>query len=320
MRRCTTLPSVDGPTQIVSWTVAEHHAKVRLDAYLVLQLPWRSRRSLSALVDSQAARVNDKPAKKSHRLAPGDLVQLEVPDVDRERGAVAAVALPILFEDEDLVVVDKPPGLPVHPASTCLHVHALGRLALRYQRERVDPTAEPSVIHRLDRMTSGVIAFARRRALVGFYAQQFERRTVRKEYVAIVHGHPPEVGRIEHPLVTVDRQPVRVGAEGKASVTEYRVLGRAAGCSMLRIKLHTGRKHQIRVHLAADAFPLVYDGVYGDEQGREGWPAHARTMLHAAQLQLTHRVHGPMSFEAPLPEDMTSTWDSAGGALAEGGG
>ncbi|MEM6992051.1 MAG: RluA family pseudouridine synthase [Myxococcota bacterium] len=302
-------------TYTASWTTTEAFANARLDAFLAGQLPWRSRRSLVSMVRSGAAMVNGRAVKKAHRLALGDLVELVLPAAEIPTEEIAAVELPVLFEAEDLVVVNKPPGLAVHAAATCPHVHAISRLQLRYAREVADPTAEPSIIHRLDRGTSGVLAVARRRDAVAYYCRQFERRTVRKSYVAIVVGQPDDAGSIREPLRIEDCQPVVVDPDGRPCRTDFTVVERRGTLAMVHIELHTGRKHQIRVHFAALGFPLLFDDVYTPDHGpdskRDAWPEDARPMLHAAQLTLTHRDEGPKTFDAPLPADMMRVWDAA---------
>ena len=303
------MAAVSETTTTVAWTIEAGDAGTRLDAFLAAQLPWRSRRSLVGLLDDGAATVEGRRVKKSHRLAVGQRVELTVPAAAVPTEAIAAIELPILFEDDDLVVVNKPAGLAVHPAVTCPHVHVLARLTHRYTVESPRPDTEPSVVHRLDRETSGALALARRRDQVAFYSGQFERRTVRKQYVAIVHGQPPQQGEMRHPLQVVDGEPVRVANDGKPSHTEFSVLERANDHALVKIDLHTGRKHQIRVHFAADGWPLLYDSIYGPKD-REAWPEDARVMLHAARLELEHRTAGPMAFEAPLPPDMQRAWQA----------
>ena len=204
------MAAVSETTTTVAWTIEAGDAGTRIDAFLAAQLPWRSRRSLVGLLDDGAATVEGRRVKKSHRLAVGQRVELTVPAAAVPTEAIAAIELPILFEDDDLVVVNKPSGLAVHPAVTCPHVHVLARLAHRYTVEAPSPNTEAAVVHRLDRETSGALALARRREQVAFYAAQFERRTVRKRYVAVVRGEPPERGEIVHALAVVDGEPVRV--------------------------------------------------------------------------------------------------------------
>jgi 23S rRNA pseudouridine1911/1915/1917 synthase len=273
----------------------------RLDAFLAETLHWRSRRELVDMLERGLVRVNGAPAKKARRLAPTDIVTLEVTERPPPP-PVLAPPLSILFEDDALVVVDKPAPLAVHPSSTSQHDNLLARLHAHYGET-------PSIIHRLDRGTSGVIALARRRADVPFYMAQFERRTVRKHYVAIVHGHPADRGRIDLPLAIPPGAPVLVDPGGRAASTTWEVVARTAPgaepLALVRIALHTGRKHQIRVHFAAIGHPLVFDDLYGRTCEREQWPADARPQLHAARLELDHRG-ARMVFEATLPASMSA--------------
>lgn len=291
--------------------VAAAQAWTRLDAFLAQQLPWRSRRSLVGLLTRGAVRLNGRPVrKKAHRLAPGDVIALTVPRSAEAEIDLGAIELRIVWEDEDLVVVNKPSDLAVHPASTCQYRNLQARLAYHYRYERPDSAVEPCVLHRLDRTTSGVIAFAKRRDLVDVYTKQFAARTTAKEYVAIVHGEVAGPLTIERPIHVPPDRLSYVGDGGKPSRTDVRVLATAGGCSRLGITLHTGRRHQIRVHLAAEGHPLVWDELYGGpgRQRDETWPAHARPLLHAASLELTHRDGRRLRFEAPVADDMDAAW------------
>lgn len=295
------------PLQTVHLTVAEEHARLRVDAYLAMSMPWRSRRSLAALLTAGAVEVNGQRIRKSHRLAPGDVIALRVPVHPEAQLDLTQIELSILYEDDDLVVVNKPGDLAVHPASTCPHRNLLRRLEHYYAHEQPDPRARPSVIHRLDRTTSGVVALVKRRELVAPYTRQFAARTPTKHYVAIVHGRLRGEGRLEQPIHMPADRPVVVGPGGKPSRTDYRGLEHAPRASRVAVTLHTGRKHQIRAHLAAHGHPLIYDDVYGPARG-DGWPDDARPLLHAATLQLDHRDGRRLSFEAPVPADMERAW------------
>lgn len=263
------------------------------------------------MLERGLVRVNGAPAKKARRIAITDVVTLDVPEREPPPPVVAP-PLSILFEDDVLVVVDKPAPLAVHPASTCLHDNLQLRLRARYG-------VVPSIIHRLDRGTSGVIALARRRADVGFYMAQFEHRSVRKHYVAIVHGDVADHGRIDLPLAIPPGAPVVVDPGGRPACTEWEVVARTNGhghghgqpAAMVRVALHTGRKHQIRVHFAAIGHPLVFDDLYGRTGERALWPADARPQLHAARLELDHGrpITVRMVFEAPLPDSMKRVWN-----------
>lgn len=294
-------------THTVCLTVAPEHAWLRVDAYLAEVLPWRSRRSLTERLAAGAVAVNGRRVKKAHRLAAGDVVALVLPRRPDAEVDLAAIPLRILYEDDELVVVDKPGDLAVHPASTCQHRNLQRRLQHYYVHEHPDPRAEPFVLHRLDRTTSGVVALAKRRELIDFYTRQFAARTTTKEYVAIVHGRLQGSGIIELPIHTPDLRPVIVAPGGKPSRTDWRSLAATDHASRLAIGLHTGRKHQIRAHLAAHGHPLVYDDVYGAPR-TEAWPPGARPLLHAARLELDHRDGRRLQLTAPVPDDMELAW------------
>lgn len=304
---------MNATTHTVELTVADEHAWLRVDAYLAQQLHWRSRRSLAELLAAGAVAVNGRRVKKAHRLAAGDVVALQLPRPPEADVDLSTIPLRILHEDDDLVVVDKPGDLAAHPASTCQHRNLLRRLEHCYRHERAhDPAAaavEPSVLHRLDRTTSGVVALAKRRALIDFYTRQFAARTTTKEYVAIVHGRLEGAGIIELPIHTPDERPVIVGPGGKPSRTDWRSLAVTEHATRVAITLHTGRKHQIRAHLAAVGHPLVYDDVYGPPRTPD-WPPNARPLLHAARLELDHRDGRRLSVHAPVPDDMERAWEA----------
>jgi 23S rRNA pseudouridine1911/1915/1917 synthase len=296
---------VTDPTESLVLVVGEAHHGVRLDAFLTARLPWRSRRSVVQLIVAGAVDVNAVPAKKARRVVTGDRVALQVPAED-PASHVADLDIEVLYEDDELVVVNKPAGLSVHPASTCLHRNLLGWLQHRSLPEATS-CGVPSVVHRLDRTTSGAIAFAKRRDLVAEFAQQFERRQTEKRYEALVHGQPEASGSIRLPLRVVDLQPVTVGDDGKPSHTDYTTLETTGAYSRLRVALHTGRKHQIRVHLAAIGHPIVGDHLYGPPPPVSGGP-----FLHAASLTLRH--HGQArTFEAPVPAHWDDAWRALGG-------
>lgn len=297
--------------------VDDASARLRVDAFLAGRLPWRSRRSLVALLRRGAVHINGAPAKKARRLVPGDVVALAIPaGVIEDAPAPSPPPLSVLFEDDDLVVVDKPAHLAVHAASTCMRDNLLQRL---HDRDRGVPGVGPAaVVHRLDRGTTGVIAFARRPALIPFYMGQFERRTVRKSYVAVVHGEPDDVGTVELPLLARPGASVVVDARGKPSRTTWEVIRRTTGAAMIRVALHTGRKHQIRVHMAAIGHPIVHDDLYGRVHERPEWPPDCNPQLHAARLELDHTDGRRLVLEAPTPAAMLAVFETFA-ASARGG-
>ena len=301
--------AVTPATQTVALTVADAHAYLRVDMFIAMQMPWRSRRSIVELLGQGAVVVNRRVVrKKAHRLSPGDVVELTVPASPDSQIDLGAIELRILYEDEDLVVVDKSGDLAVHPASTCQYRNLQRRLAHHYRHEQPDPQVEPSVLHRLDRTTSGVVAFAKRRGLVDFYTKQFAARTTRKRYVAIVHGRVAGPLRIETPIHVPPEALSWVGEGGKPSRTDVEVEHSSDRASWLGIDLHTGRRHQIRVHLASEGHPLVWDELYGPERTDPPRTPGARALLHAARLSLDHRDGRRLHFEAPVPDDMREAW------------
>jgi len=255
--------------------------------------------------------LNGKPAKLSRRLAPGDLLFVEYRDAPVVELLPEAIPLSILYEDRNVVVVDKPAGLVVHPAAgnpSGTLVNALLYHCSRLGGEFPEGEVRPGVVHRLDKGTSGVIITAKNLASREFLARQFRLRRVGKLYVAIVQGQPPaEAGRIESHLVRDRRNRKRfrglaAGTHGKRAVTLYRVLRRKAGHCLLSLKPHTGRTHQLRVHLSSLGCPIVGDSLYGSK-------VRAEMMLHACRLRL--RLPGcpqATSFRSPLPARFAAYW------------
>ena len=292
----------ESDTHVVEHVVDEQQADMRVDAVLAVVLPWRSRQELAGFVGRGAVTVDGKNVKKSRRLRTGEIVRIALPRVVEDLDAVRAFPLVVLHEDEDLVVVDKPAGVAVHPSAGVQSLNLLRRLQLRYEEEVRDPSASPSIVHRLDRNTSGVIAYARRRELVAFYTGQFEARTTTKIYVARVHGVVPERGAWRWSLRVDDATNVVVDRHGKPSETTFERLETDGRQSLVRVQPVTGRKHQIRVHFAEGGHPLVYDDLYGVDGQPDAWPEGARLGLHAQALELDHRNGERLRFEASIPE------------------
>ncbi len=303
------------PTQTLEHQVGEEHGDMRLDAFLALCFPWRSRRELVAFVTGGAVTVGDATPKKARRLKPGEVVRITLPKQPEDLDALRAMPLSILYEDEDLVVVDKPSGIAVHPSAGVQEINLLRRLQLRYEEEAPDPRACPSIVHRLDRNTSGVIAYARQRERVAFYTGQFEARTTGKVYAARVHGVPPPCGAWGFALRVDDATNVTVDRHGKPSETQFERMATDGETSVVIVRPVTGRKHQIRVHFAHAGFPLVYDDLYGRDGQPEDWPHGARLGLHAHVLELDHRNGERLRFEASIPEALLGSVVSA----ADGG-
>jgi 23S rRNA pseudouridine1911/1915/1917 synthase len=293
----------------------------RIDRLLARELPL-SRTRVRSLLDAGAVRVDGRVARRASLVPPrGSRIEVDLPAPASSILAADARPLEILFEDESLIVVDKPAGLVVHPAPG----HARGTL-VNALVARGDLAAEagerPGVVHRLDKDTSGVIAVARTAEAQRLLAAQFKARAVRKLYDAVVWGHlPADRGVVERPIgrSRTDRRRMAVDVgRGRPALTRWRRLARYVVAEHLEVDLATGRTHQIRVHLASLGHPLVADARYGGGPGVEAGfqgPQRAlvrgalarmpRMALHARRLELTHPVTGEaLVFEAPLPADV----------------
>ena len=220
------------------------------------------------------------------------------------------IPLEVVHDDADIVVVNKPAGLVVHPA----HGHPSGTLVNALLAGPLAPApdddpAKPGIVHRLDRDTSGLMVIARTAAARRNLQEQFRARTVDKTYLAVVEGSPPRVGTIDAAVGRDqrDRKRMAVRADGKPARSRYRVLERLPGASLVEVVIETGRTHQIRVHMRSLGHPLVGDKVYGHRRGGGGGPllSFPRQALHAAGLRFRHpRTGVDMAFRAPLPEDI----------------
>jgi 23S rRNA pseudouridine1911/1915/1917 synthase len=273
----------------------------RLDRFLQEQLPEHSRTFLQRL----AITVNGRPAKLSYRVRAGDAVAVEIPPPRPLETQPEKITLDVLFEDDDLVVINKPAGMVVHPAAgnftgtlvnALLH-HCRGQLA------GIGGVERPGIVHRLDKGTSGCIVVAKTDVAHQGLVAQFKVRRVKKIYRAVCIGRLARLaGKIESVIGRSERDRKKMSAtarRGRPALTEYRVLKQHAETALVELTLHTGRTHQIRVHMAHIGHPLVGDSIYGKMK-----IAVARPMLHAYKLGFTHpRTGEPMEFTAPLPAD-----------------
>lgn len=283
----------------------------RLDKFLVEQLPEFSRARLQALIKQGRVLVDGVPASKSgHALEGGEAVQVQVPPAAPSELVPEAIPLDVIFENDDVLIVNKAAGMVVHPAaghSTSTLIHAA--LAHAPQIEGVGGELRPGLVHRLDKDTSGLIVLAKNDAAHHALQAQFQQRSAQKTYIALVDGHPttPE-GRIEAAIGRDPRERKRMSivrsksGRGREAVSEYRTLQSYEDHTLLEVDIHTGRTHQIRVHLAFIRCPIVGDTVYG--RRKPSLPLK-RQFLHAARLGLTLPGEGEMRiFAAPLPADL----------------
>lgn len=301
--------------EILTFTVPEQFAGLRLDLCLVKFCPDRSRRRIQALISDGHVKVNGLPCSRPKTvLTAGAVIELEnVPDeLPPQEASPENIPLEVLYEDDSLLAVNKAPGMVVHPAAgnwTGTLVNALlGRESAEFAE--MDPL-RPGIVHRLDKDTSGCLVVAKTPQALAKLSDAFAERKTSKTYLAVVYGHlSPKDGEIRtligrHPVDRKRRTVVRKG--GKEARSAYKTVreGFVDGipASLVEVRIFTGRTHQIRVHMSHIGHPLAGDEMYG---GAKKLPA-PRQMLHAWKLTLPHPDTGePLSLEAPLPEDFAS--------------
>lgn len=295
------------PAETIEWEAGPEHEGERLDRHVAGLVPEDvSRSQVQSWIKDGYVKVNGRTEKPGYRVLAGDALELTVPELGEAELEPEAIPLQIVYEDSDVIVVNKARGMVVHPAPG----HRSGTLvnALLYHcrdLSGVGGERRPGIVHRIDKYTSGLIMAAKNDRAHQSLAAQLKQHTVTRRYLAIVHGElPHDHGTVDAPIGRdpKDRKRFAVNAKsGKRAVTHFRVLERAGGYSYLELELETGRTHQIRVHMQFIGHPLVGDPVYGRSKGitMDG------QALHAAALGFQHPSSGErLLFEAPLPEDM----------------
>jgi len=286
----------------------------RLDQALAVALPQYSRARLQQWIRSGAVRVAGKAARRPRdRVQGGEQVSIEARLEADERLIAEQLALDVIYQDEQLLVLNKPPGLVVHPGAGN-RAHTLQHGLLGYDAELAHiPRA--GLVHRLDKDTSGLLLVARTLIAHTALVAALAAREIRREYLALVWGEPISGGSIDAPIGRSPKLRTRmaVRAAGRTAVTHYRIERRFAGQTLLRVQLETGRTHQIRVHLSHIGFPIVGDPLYGRRRTvaspalQRALQSFHRQALHAQRLQLHHPRTGKLlRFEAPLPADFTA--------------
>ena len=321
----------DAPMPRIQFTLQRDLTEPRLDTDLTSRVTFLSRSQLQTIVDAGGATVGGKPAKRSLKLRRGDVVRLVIPPPPPSHIEPQQLPLTVLFEDDDLIVLNKQAEMIVHPGRSEADGTLINALAWHFANVSAgslssvgDDDARPGVVHRLDRNTTGCIVFAKNDETHWKLAAQFEHRTADKRYLAVVSG------RVEPDTLTIDKpigphpskvkgyrekQVVRYDDLGKPSITicrvheRYRLHDRPVAdqwFSLVELELKTGRTHQIRVHMTDEGWPLVGDDMYGGLPfEHEGEPVFARQALHAALLAIEHpRTGEPLVFTAEPASDM----------------
>ena len=277
----------------------------RLDRFLALALPAFSRARLQTLIKEGFVRLNGKAPRPRDLVRTGDTVELEEPEIQKVEAQPEQIALEILFEDDDLLVLNKPAGIVMHPgAGHQQHTLVNALLAHCKNLSGIGGKERPGIVHRLDKETSGCLVVAKNDTTHRDLSRQFAARTMTKIYLALVAGRlRKSTGVIDKAIARhpVHRQRMSIARrQGRSAKTEYRVLRPGSEMSLLECTLHSGRTHQIRVHLHDLGHPVLGDKLYGGKRAGD----FPRQMLHAWKLAFTHPRSGDeMSFEAPVPPD-----------------
>ncbi len=317
------LPEVYG--QPVTLHVGVSIRERRIDKYLHGRFRNLSRHFLQNAIRSGAVKVNGQPVKPSFKLSHRDVIEFVMPEPEKKEIEPEDIPLDVLYEDGDLIVLNKPPDLIVHPARGNKHGTLVNALA-HYSEHLSSGLGEfrPGIVHRLDRNTTGVMVVTKHDMAQWKVAKQFELRQVEKSYLAIVHGTPElTADRIDAPLGVHPkiREKYSIRPEtGKEAVTFYEVVEAFRGFSLIHCRPRTGRTHQIRVHLSHLNHPIVADDMYGgklvypwqlaDAEPAVEEPVINRCALHAWTLEFTHpTTEQRVKFEAPLPADMQHLLD-----------
>lgn len=303
-------------TQKETFVVPEGTERERADKVLAAAFPELSRSRVQKILDAERVRLGGAVVARKTPLSAGDALEIDFPEPPKTSLTPTEMPLDVLFEDDDLIVINKEPGVVTHPGAGTgddTLVHALlhrtgGRLATAGGELR------PGVVHRLDKETSGVMLFAKTDAAYFSLVEKFQARELNKEYLALVDKAPDLLaGVIREPIERhpTNRVKMAVREDGKPARTDWFVEEKfGTDAALVRCVLHTGRTHQIRVHLAFIGHPILGDRTYGKLVHRhEGWPL-PRVMLHAARLRLEHPITGePLDFKAFPPPDFANLAD-----------
>ena len=291
---------------LLTFTIKQEESSVRIDRYLAEQCPEFSRSYLQKLLKEQKVTADGRPVKANYKIHPGAEIQVEIPDMEVPDIRPEDIPLDILYEDEHLLVVNKPKGMVVHPAAG----HTEGTLVNAVMAHcgdnlsGINGVLRPGIVHRIDKDTTGALVICKEDAVHRDLAEQLKEHSIKRRYRAIVQGNLKEdEGTIEGPIGRhpTDRKKMAINYKnGKDAVTHYKVLERFGQYTYIECRLETGRTHQIRVHMTSIGHPLLGDTVYGSFKN----PFHLQGQtLHAMILGFRHPVTGEyIEFEAPLPD------------------
>lgn len=319
--------------EAATFVVESHDVGTRLDKFLAIRFPDRSRSYLCRAIEKGAVRIDGLQARASAKLKQGSTIRFTVPEPPRAGPEAEDIPLEFLFKDDWLAVINKPAGMVVHPAKGNWKGTLAGALKWHLEKETGSGTiglsttggaARPGIVHRLDRDTTGVIIVARNEKAHHAIAKQFEQRTTQKTYLAITQGCP-QLDRDEinlpigiHPYQREKMAVRRDHSTSRQAITRFEVLERFSGAALVKVMPRTGRTHQIRVHMAAIGCPVLCDGLYSgrtilepsffgvaSNSETQATPLICRQALHAFELEIRHpHTHKTVVFNAPVPADM----------------
>jgi len=274
----------------LQYIVESEDAGRRLDVYLTEKLPDLSRSYIQKLIEKERITVEERIRKSSYKVQEDERILLELPELEELEVSAKDIPIDILYEDEDLVVVNKEKGMVVHPAQGNYH-----------DLSGINGILRPGIVHRIDKDTTGILVVAKNDFAHGYLSAQLKDHSMKREYLALVHGNvKTDHGTIDAPLgrSRKDRMKMAIVEDGKHAVTHYDVIRKYQGFTLIRAKLETGRTHQIRVHMASVHHPLVGDYVYGHKK-----ETVKGQLLHAATLGFETPHKGYMIFRTPVHQE-----------------
>ncbi len=274
----------------------------RLDVYLSENLPDISRSYIQKLIDRECITVEGKVRKPSYKVHEDESILLELPELEELEVTAKNIPITILYEDEDVVVVNKNKGMVVHPAQGNYHDTLVNALLYHISDlSGINGILRPGIVHRIDKDTTGILVVAKNDLAHGYLSCQLRDHSMKREYYALVHGNvKKDKGTVDAPLARSkkDRLKMAISEDGKRAVTHYEVVRRYQGYTLIKAKLETGRTHQIRVHMASLHHPLAGDYVYGHKK-----ESIKGQLLHAATLGFETPEKGYLQFSAPVHEE-----------------
>ncbi|KYH29792.1 MULTISPECIES: RluA family pseudouridine synthase [Clostridium] len=284
--------------------VDEEYVNFRLDVFLSKKYEDKSRSYIQKLIEEEKIKVNDKIKKSNYKLRLNDVITVNIPETQELVVEPENIPLNILYEDEDIIVVNKPQGMVVHPAPGNYNGTLVNALLYHCKDlSGINGVARPGIVHRIDKDTSGILVVAKNDRAHKKLAEQLKEHTMKREYIALLEGRlKSDEGTIDKPIGRNPKDRLKMGVVegGKKAVTHYKVLERYEKNTLVKCILETGRTHQIRVHMSYIGYPLVGDPIYGFKRSKFSLNGQ---MLHAKKLGFIHPSSGEyMEFESDLPD------------------